>query len=37
MLARIGIKRALNWHVERVFNTDRKERHWVRRKLARDR
>ena len=28
MLARIGIMRALNRHVERVFNPDRKETHW---------
>jgi hypothetical protein len=28
--------RALNRHVERVFNPDRKERHWGKRKLARD-
>jgi hypothetical protein len=27
----------LNRHVERVFNPDRKEHHWGRRKLARDR
>jgi hypothetical protein len=37
MLARIGIMRALNRHVERVFNPSRKEKHWGRRKLARDR
>jgi hypothetical protein len=37
MLARIGIIRALNRHVERVFNPTRKEPHWGRRKLARDR
>jgi hypothetical protein len=36
MLARIGIMRALNRHVERVFNPDRKEHHWGRRNLARD-
>ena len=36
MLARIGVMRALNRHVERVFNPDRKEKHWGRRKLARD-
>jgi hypothetical protein len=29
--------RALNRHVERVFNPDRKEHHCGRRKLARDR
>jgi len=33
MFARIGIMRALNRHVERVFNPDRKEHHWGRRKL----
>jgi hypothetical protein len=27
---------ALNRRVERVFNPDRKETHWGRRKLARD-
>jgi hypothetical protein len=37
MFARIGIMRALNRHVERVFNPDRKEPHWGKRKLARDR
>ena len=37
MFARIGIMRALNRHVERVFNPDRKDPHWGRRKLARDR
>jgi hypothetical protein len=37
MMARIGVMRALNRHVERVFNPDRKEHHWGRRKLARDR
>jgi hypothetical protein len=34
--ARIGVMRALNRHVERVFNPDRKDHHWGRRKLARD-
>ena len=33
MLARIGVMRALNRHVERVFNPDRKETHWGKRKL----
>jgi hypothetical protein len=29
MQARIGgVMRALNRHVERVFNTDRKDHHW---------
>jgi hypothetical protein len=37
MFARIGIMRALNRHVERVFNPSRKDKHWGRRKLARDR
>jgi hypothetical protein len=37
MLARIGVMRALSRHVERVFNPDRKDRHWGQRKLARDR
>ena len=37
MMARIGIMRALNRHVERVFNPDRKEHRWGKRKLARDR
>jgi hypothetical protein len=37
MFARIGIMRALNRHVERAFNPERKDPHWGRRKLARDR
>jgi hypothetical protein len=37
MFARIGIMRALNRHVERVFDPSRKEKHWGKRKLARDR
>ena len=37
MFARIGIMRALNRHVERVFDPSRKDHHWGRRKLARDR
>jgi hypothetical protein len=36
MFARIGVMRALNRHVERVFNPSRKEKHWGPRKLARD-
>ena len=28
MFARIRVMRALNRHVERVFNPDRKEHHW---------
>jgi hypothetical protein len=37
VFARIGIMRALNRHVERVFDPTRKGHHWGRRKLARDR
>jgi hypothetical protein len=38
MFARIGIMRALNRHVERVFDPSRKEPHWRGRvKLLRDR
>jgi hypothetical protein len=37
MFARIGVMRALNRHVERVFDSSRKETHWGKRKLARDR
>jgi hypothetical protein len=36
MMARIGVMRALNRHVERVFNPDRKDHHWGKRKLKRD-
>jgi hypothetical protein len=36
MFARVGVMRALNRHVEQVFNPDRKDMHWGRRKLARD-
>jgi hypothetical protein len=36
MFARIGVMRALNRHVERVIAPSRKEKHWGRRKLARD-
>jgi hypothetical protein len=36
MFARIGVMRALNRNVERVFNSDRKDSQWGRRKLARD-
>jgi hypothetical protein len=35
MLARIGVMTALNRHVERVFNPDRKDTHWGKRKLKR--
>jgi hypothetical protein len=34
MHARIGVLRARNWHVERVF-TDRKDHHWGKRKAGR--
>jgi hypothetical protein len=37
MMARIGLMRALNRHVERVFNGSSKDPRWGRRKLARDR
>jgi hypothetical protein len=36
MLARIGVLRALNRNVERVFNPDRKDTRWGKRKLKRD-
>jgi hypothetical protein len=36
MFARIGIMRALNRHIERVFNPNRKDHHWGKRKLRRD-
>ena len=34
--ARVGMLRALNRNVERVFNPDRKDTHWGRAKLKRD-
>jgi hypothetical protein len=37
MFARIGVMRALNRNVKRVFDLSRKEKHWGKRKLARDR
>jgi hypothetical protein len=37
IFARIGLMRALNRHVVRVFNPDRKDPYWGKRKLARDR
>jgi hypothetical protein len=37
MHAHIGMLRALNRHVERVYDSSRKDPHWGRRKLARDR
>jgi hypothetical protein len=36
MLARIGVMQALNRNLERV-STSRKDHHWGKRKLARDR
>ena len=36
MLARIGVMRALNRHVERVFDSERKGSHWGKRKLKRE-
>jgi hypothetical protein len=36
MFARIGVMKALNRHVERVFDPSRKDHHWGKRKLARD-
>jgi hypothetical protein len=36
MFARIGVMRALNRHVERVFDPTRKDTHWEKRKLKRD-
>ena len=35
--ARIATLQAINRHVERVFDPSRKDTHWGRRKLARDR
>ena len=36
MHARIGMLRALNLNVERVFNSSRKDTHWRKRKLKRE-
>jgi hypothetical protein len=36
MFARIGVMKALNRHVERVFDTSRKDHHWGKQKLKRD-
>src|SRR5882757_8132128 len=36
MMARIGLLRALNRNVERIFNSSRKDTHWGRRKPKRD-
>ncbi|SRR5258706_9036204 len=37
LFARIGAMLAINRHIERVFDPSRKDKHWGRRKLARDR
>jgi hypothetical protein len=37
MFARIGVMKALNRGHVREFNPDRKDHHWGKRKLARDR
>jgi hypothetical protein len=34
MFARIGVMRAINRHVERVFDLSRKDRNWGKRKLG---
>jgi hypothetical protein len=36
MFARIGVMRALNRRIERIFKPSRKDHHWERRKLARE-
>ena len=36
MHARIGVLRALNRNVERIFDSSRKDTHWEKRKLASD-
>jgi hypothetical protein len=36
MMARIVVMKALNRHVERVFNPERKDTLWGKRKLKRD-
>jgi hypothetical protein len=36
MMARIGVLRALNRHIQRVFDPSRKDTHWGQRKLKRD-
>ena len=36
LFAKMGMTRALNRNVERVFDSSRKETHWGRRKLKRD-
>jgi hypothetical protein len=36
LFAKMGIQRAMNRNVQRVFNPSRKDTHWGRRKLKRD-
>jgi hypothetical protein len=36
IFAQMGMTRAIHRHHERVFNPDRKEHHWGKRKLKRD-
>ena len=36
MFARVGVMRAINRHVEQVFNSSRKATHWGKRKLKWD-
>jgi hypothetical protein len=36
MMAHIATMKAIHRHEERVFNTERKEKHWGKRKLKRD-
>lgn len=36
MMARIGVMKALNRHVGRAFNAERKDTHWGKLKLKRD-
>jgi hypothetical protein len=36
MMARIGMMKALNRHVVKHFNPDRKDHHWGKRRLKRD-
>ncbi len=36
MFTSIDVMRALNRHIERVFDSSRKDKHWGRRKLKRD-
>ena len=37
LFAKMGILRAINGDIERVFTPDSKDHHWGRRKLSRDR